>query len=232
MTPTPWLTALLGGAPFRRRRQTALGLVAIGSLFATQTGCGPETPMSEGTESGTSESSTAPAMSTGDGPGEVSARMFGRFHYAVTDNGITVSDPPDTSPRFFFPWSTQQVERDGSLTVSLKSCQVQHEVQNFSWVHMGDDALQVVPGEYNSDGTFMWKADDVLAVTLTPGPGCDDLHELIEYLPDSGKSSHTSHHLPGDICTEDDTPEDPEDCNFTFVWCEEGAPPACAADAP
>jgi hypothetical protein len=230
MTPTPWLMVLVG-ALFRRRRQRTLGLLAVASLFAGQAGCGPEMPMSEATESGTPGPSTGPAMSTGDGPGEVSARMFGKFHYAVTDVGISVSEPPGGS-WFFFPWSTLAVERDGWVTVRPKTCEDQHDVQKFSWVHVGDDALQVVPDEYKSNGTFRWKADDVVAVTLTPGPGCDDLHEVIEYLPDSGKSTYTMRHLPGDICTEDDTPGNPEDCNFTFVWCEEGAPPACTADAP
>ena len=80
MTAASWLKALLGGAPLRRRRQTTLGLMAAAPLFTMQAGCGPETPMSEGTESGTSESSTGPAMSTGNAPDEVSARMFGQFH--------------------------------------------------------------------------------------------------------------------------------------------------------
>ena len=96
----PWMTALVGGALLRRRRQTILGLAALGSLFAAQAGCGPGTPMSEGTAS--SASSTGSAMSTGSIPDEVSARMLGKFHYAVADVGLTVSEPPDGS-WFFFP---------------------------------------------------------------------------------------------------------------------------------
>jgi hypothetical protein len=132
----------------------------------------------------------------------------------------------------FFLWSTLQVERDGSVTVWRKYCQLADEVQRFSWVHVENDALQIVPDEYNSDGTFRWKAVDVVAVTLTPGPGCDDLEEVVEYLPGTGPPTNKNHLLPGEFCTEDDTPEDPDDCNFTFVWCEEGAPPACTLDAP
>ena len=104
--------------------------------------------------------------------------------------------------------------------------------QSYTWVHVGNDVLQVVPTEYNSDGTFKWFRVDVTAVTLSQGAGCDDIEEVIEFLPGSGPPTYKSRYLPGKVCTEDDTPEDSKDCNFTFVWCEEGAPPACTADAP
>ena len=116
MTAASRLTALLGGARLCRRWQKALRLVAAGSLVAGQAGCGPETPTSEGTESGTSEVSTGPVVSTGDGPCEASARMFGKFHDEVDYVGLTVSEPPDDL-LFRYPWTTLQVERDGSLSL-------------------------------------------------------------------------------------------------------------------
>ena len=230
MTAAPGWTALLGGVLFRRTRPTKLGLVTVASLFTAQAGCGPETSMTEATESGTSESSSTPPMSTGDAPNEASSRMFGQFHGDDDYVGLTVSQPPDDL-LFWYPWSMLQVERDGSLMVRRHGCQKLSEVQRFTWEHIGGNILQVVPAARNSDGTFRYKAVDVMAVTLTPGPGCDDIEEVVEYLPDSGKSTHENLHLPGEVCTEDDTPDDPKDCNFTFVWCEAGAPPACTADA-
>ena len=157
--------------------------------------------------------------------------MFGLFRDKVDYIGLTLAPPPDTM-LFWYPWSTLQVERDGTLAVQSYSGQSTTFLQTFSWMHLGDDVLKVVSNEYNSDGTFRWKAVDVLAVTLRPGPGCDEVEELIEYLPGSGKTPDTVHYLPGEICTQDDTPEDSKDCSFTFVECDAAAPPACTTEGP
>ncbi len=226
-----WLTTLLGGALLRRRRRAGHGLVAMGTLLATQTACGPATPTDEDDATATSATSTATTASTGEAPGEVSPRMFGEFHLDSNYVGRVISEPPD-DPLFWHPWWTLRIERDGSLQIWWNICQGASEVQTFTWEHAGGDILRVVPDAYNGDGTFRYIAVDVMAVTLRPGAGCDDLQEVIEYHPDSGKSTYTSRYLPGELCFEDDTPADADDCNFTFVWCDGVAPPACAGQGP
>lgn len=66
MTAASWLTAPLGGALSRRRRQTTLGLAAAASLIA-QAGCGPTTSTSDGdtTAAPGSTSTTAEVLDVG-----------------------------------------------------------------------------------------------------------------------------------------------------------------------
>ena len=211
---SPELTLLLGGSLIIRRRRRGRFSPALGVILAIAPGCQAAGPVDN--ETGGSDETTATASSTGDAQ-EVLRRMIGTFF----SDDVNVGHVNPMGTLYF--WGSVQIDAGGTLVTYRQVCDGEPEVQEFSWMNLGDSQLQVVPEEFAKDGTFKFLADPVTAVTLMPGEGCDDVTMILEYHPDSGKPTLTTRFLPGLVCAE------PLGgfCNFEFVWCDGVAPPVC-----
>lgn len=215
-TPSPWLS-LLGMSALslcRRRRQfLASGLVAC--LIVTS-GCHTVAPSD--TDSDGTGSTAEPSSSSG-GPDAVALRMFGAFH----DEGRMVGYVNPGMDSLYF-WGGMEISSEGTIVVRRRVCEGDPETQEFTWTHLGNSELQIVPDSFEQDGTFKFLADPVTAVTIKPGDGCDDISMRFEYLPESGKPPATLKWMSGEICAKSLG----EVCHYELVWCAGTPPPECS----
>ena len=231
--PSSWLTLVLGGGAWLRRRRvkSSAALLLLGALGFLASGCHTDRAMEDGSDgtdataaTAATEAMSASASSTG-GDDEVLRRMFGRFHDDSIQVGYINADHDDpVSGRAYYFWSDLEIHADGTLVTERRLCDGGLEVLNFTWEHMGGGHLLVVPNGHSSDGTFKYLADSVTSVMLSPGDGCDDVLEAIQYPPGDGGFVITSRLVPGNVCAE---PLSEEFCDFQFVWCDGVAPPVC-----
>lgn len=80
-----------------------------------------------------------------------------------------------------------EITAEGTVGVRRRVCEGDPEVQAFTWTHLGNNELMIVPDSFAKDGTFLFLADPVTSMVIKPGDGCGDLSMRLEYLPASGK---------------------------------------------
>jgi MYXO-CTERM domain-containing protein len=215
--PSSWLLSAAVLALFRRSKRRIACAAALVSL-PLASACGPTTG-GEASSGGGTETSLSPSTSVDDstttGVLPEAFRRFGVFHQE--QHKVSYQNPPDK----IFIWSLLDIREDGSLTTMWRPCTGAGQDRDFTWEHIEGGAIRVVPNELLPGGTFRWYANEVVGVTISKGPGCDDIMMSIDYDDSSGQLDMSYRYVPGALCAEG------TDCDFTFVWCDGKGPPVC-----
>ena len=217
-----WLTWVLGGGAWlRRRRVKGGGALLWGALVIVAAGCHTDGAMEE--ETGGSEGMlTSASSSSSGGEGEVDRRMFGRFYDDNIEVGYINAPLNESLGRPYYFWGELEIHADGTLVTSRRLCDGDPEILKFTWEGVGGGQLWVVPEVRNPNGTFKYLASSVRSVMLSPGEGWDDVVEVIEHSPESGKPRSVRRLVRGRVCAE---PRSEALCDFQFVGCDGGAWP-------
>lgn len=216
-SPGSWLLGAAVMTLLRRSRRRVACAAALVSL-PLASACGPTTG-GEASSGGGTETSLSPSTSVDDstttGILPEAFRRFGVFHQE--QHSVSYQNPPDK----IFIWSLLDIREDGSLTTMWRPCTGAGQDLDFTWEHIDDGSIRVVPNELLPGGTFRWLANEVVGVTISKGSGCDDIMISIDYDDSSGQLDMSYRYVPGALCAEG------TDCDFTFVWCDGKGPDMC-----
>ncbi len=208
--------SLFGLACTRRRRRGHTGVALLAAVLAGSSAQGCCDPTVA-----TDTASASEASSTSDG-GSTESTSAGEPALPEWAMGVFSSESDEVGLSFMghpYGWLKVEITASGALFLDWSSCSVHRERQGFRWTSTDGGrslTLQSVPP---ADVFTFGAGHQVSEVVVEPGDSCNTI--IIRYFHVDTMSWVPNALQRGDVCAR---ATGPDDCTFTFEWCD-GTPP-------